>query len=265
MFVLSNEKDYFKFPELEDLGVKNFCTTSRLGNLSFSSNLEAPLVVEDLFRKIGVPSEHYFQIGADSVDQINIIDEKNIEIYSLFKSKKYTKINCDSVITNQSIPIVISPADCMVLVLVGENDSGILVGFVHLGFTGAILDLHLKTIRHMENDFNSKIKKAFVFPFISGEDYIKNKNDIRVEIAKSHDKKWDKFLVESGDFVNIFFGDKVLDDLAELNISYSDSNLNTFDQHSNGILFSNTYSKRNDLDPTLRFCVGFYINKPNLL
>lgn len=268
MVKIKIKNDLGIFTDLEDYGIKNFFTYSnkRWGNMSLLSNPKATLKYRKIFQLLNIKGEKFIRINTDGVDSIQLVHEKNLEVYSL-ASYDFINIFADSVITKESIPITISPGDCAVILITGidKNDARRFVILIHAGLSGTVLEIYSKAIKeaHTVYKFENKDLAAFIFPTISGKNYVKPINHKAVkrflEISDLGE-----YVLQNGDFYEINFCEKVINDLKKLGINnIQNSNIDTFKAHEEGLLYSYTYAKKLNKDLWSRFGIGVYVNKNN--
>jgi len=264
MISYSEKLKLYYFPELQDLGIENFCTTKYYGNLSFKTNPDHAQntinqIIENYYPQNSTNDNFFFVMGTEGVDQIDEITPQNLNMYKFLSSNKnFEKLTCDAIITDQKVWLIVSPADCMILVLVGRKNNNLIVAFVHLGFTSVILDLHKKVFDSLLIQ-GIEIIKAFSFPYISGKSYKRDPLDSKMANLKN-DISWTDFLIrdENGLF-EVHFGSRVINYLTEKGIEVVDSGLDTYTLAESNILYSHYYSNKKNVDVGSRFAVGVRI------
>lgn len=264
MISYSEKLKLYYFPELQNLGIENFCTTKHYGNLSFKTNPEnAKNTISDLVAKYNTHNNKnenfFFVMRTEGVDQIDEITSRNLNMYKFLSDNDgFKKLTCDAIITDQKVWLIVSPADCMILVLVGRKNNNLFVAFVHLGFTGVILDLHKKVLNSLVVQ-GVDVIKAFAFPYISGKSYKRDFADSKISILQN-DSSWKDFLVkDENGLVEVHFGSRVIHYLTQQGIEVVDSGLDTYTLAESNILYSHYYSNKKNIDVGSRFAVGIRI------
>lgn len=256
------------FPILAKLKVKNFFTFDNKvwGNMRYTENPSSLGKLEKAFNIINVKSREYICLISKHNDEIQIVNERNIEVYKIFNREEEIKgpieplvLYTDGIIAKLSIPIIIALADCIVLVMHGKdkNDNKPFLIILHLGVLGTYLSLYKKALRiaHLYYKFKNINLRCFLFPYIHGNNYLKEQYDDDLKIL--NENEWRRYLIESDNKIQVDFGTKIKDDLKKLNIKYIyDSELDTYEECKKGKLFSHTYLKEKRLDDTKRFAVG---------
>jgi copper oxidase (laccase) domain-containing protein len=264
MISYSEKLKLYYFPELQNLGIENFCTTKHYGNLSFKTNPEHAQntinqIIKNYYPQNSTNDNFFFVMGTEGVDQIDEVTSQNLAMYKFLSSNQnFEKLTCDAIITDQKVWLIVSPADCMILVLVGRKNNNLFVAFVHLGFTGVILDLHKKVLNSLVvQDVN--VIKAFAFPYISGKSYKRDFTDSKISILQN-DSSWKDFLVkDENGLVEVHFGSRVIHYLTQQGIEVVDSGLDTYTLAQSNTLYSHYYSNKNNIDLGSRFAVGIRI------
>lgn len=224
-----------------------------------------------LIRKLKIKQSSHkptiISMAAEQNTGITLIDKFSVKVYEKFNLREFDKLNvlrisCDAIITDQTVPILVTPADCMVITIFGrcKNTGKKFLITTHSGFTGSILDVTLNALNFAKTkysfDFNSL--EAYISPFIDGKQYTKQLDDPRVQMAFKKDKSlWEKYLIEQKvpkkqkdkNKVEVHFGTKVIDDLKSLKITVANSTHleDTYEGNKAGTLFSNKYLKDNSL------------------
>ncbi|MCS7317048.1 MAG: laccase domain-containing protein [Candidatus Dojkabacteria bacterium] len=261
-----NNKQYYYFPELENkFNVFNMCMTQKFGNINHSTNQQnANFIVSQILKEKSI-TDKYIIMSTEGNNQISIIDEQNYFAYLLNNTdeKNYIRLFCDCIIINHKIPVIVSPADCMIILVIGYNHkaNSFIKCLIHVGFVGSILNLHIKSINFLKRLYLCNAFEAFIFPYIFGEHYIKNVNDQRIKYALELDKNWRKYFVKTNsnsNLFNVYFANKVKDDLRKLGVDIYDSNLDTYTENQKGNLYSLTYLREHNMDTTQRFGILIY-------
>jgi len=256
------------FPMLSKLKVKNFFTFDNKvwGNMRYTENPSSLTRLNKAFKLVGIKSKKYICILSKHDSKVQFLNHRNLQVYGMFNREEEIKgsieplrLYIDGLITKLSFPIVIAPADCVVLVIYGKDskDRKKFIMVLHLGVSGTYLKLHEKALKqaHMYYKFKNKDLKAFLFPYIHGENYLKTREDDTCNILNK--KEWKKYLIEVKNKIEVDFGRKIKDDLEKFDIKcIYDSELDTYEECKKGKLFSHTYLKEKRLGDTKRFAIG---------
>lgn len=253
------------FKELTSNGVVNACTFSNTtwGNMRLGDN-NAPKKYDLLFNSLNLQHKHFAYLIPNHNDNVQILTKENITSYKYFnKFEKWNDenekripfvIETDAIVTTQSIPIVIAPADCYVLVINGVDDitGEKLIGMAHLGLNGTILNLQSKLIGTILWKYSVNVEEleAFLYPGISSEKYVKKFSDKFIGDLPSRDDWFDHTTKINDDEFIIDIESRIKNDLISLGLPDSkihSTDLDTHEEQGLGNLYSRTYQKENDL------------------
>jgi len=245
------------FSGLSELGVKNIftCDNKKWRNMSLLSNPRAIRKYERLFALTGIKHKEFIYIRPDHNDAIQVFTEENLLVYKLFNTvkKPYSNLKIlpiyiDGVITKEKIPIIISPADCLVLVLTAKDrkDKKRFMILVHAGMSGAYLNIHKKALKEAKSLYSFHVSdvEAYVFPYISERNYKKpSTNNNLLPFLKSFE--WKNFIKRKGKRISLAFGKKIESDLRRIGIiKIFSSGIDTYEAQKEGRLFSFVYQKK---------------------
>lgn len=256
---LSVKNGIASFDALDKFGIKNgFSYSSQIwGNMSLKvTDVEVDERIAKLHkfsRQIGVTHKNFAFMNVEHADTICHLTELSWELRSVM-SDNYgiILIHGDGIITKLNIPIIVTPADCAVLIVAGidENDSQKFILVAHAGLSSTILGIHKKIIEnaHKIYKFDNSDLIVCISPFIYGKNYVKNKR--KHKFAKYFtNAEWKKYVVQNGDNVEVHFGRKIISDLNAMGISQIyESGLDTYSEHLKSNLFSNTLSKQSKVE-----------------
>jgi copper oxidase (laccase) domain-containing protein len=261
------------FDHLSELGVTNFFTNSN----SYWGDMKrlSPGAVEhfqQIFNAKDIDATKILAMGAEHNDNIRVIDHQNYKVYWEMNAEKDSspamRLWCDSFITKESIPMIVSPADCCVIVITGidKADGKRFIALVHAGFIGALLNIVSKTVERIQSIYSCDRGdfRAFMFPYVNGDRFIKTPQDTRVILAQSL-PEWSDFLRDAESGISVSFGKKVERELEILGIPFETTGIDTFEANKNGYLYSESYLKSTNDDRTKRFGVGICLALPNSL
>lgn len=265
-FVLNKDTGVASFPRLTDSGVINGATTSHeaWGSMRvFDDGAEAKY--QRFFNVLSVPTSKFLYMAPDHNDNVQVVTAENLAIYEMLNtSNSFNDISridivTDAVITKESIPVVVTPADCVVACITGtdHHDGKRFVAVIHVGFTGALLGIVGKVLDIVQTKYSVDLSQcsAFVFPYIDGEHYQKPLKDKRVQMVINKEE-WRPYLDVSHEVVSVDFGGKVAADLKKRVGSVGISEMYTYHGHTQETLYSHTYAKEHDEDATSRFVVS---------
>lgn len=266
--LFNTQKKLCSFIRLSGDGVKNFFTydNKRWGNMSLISNPRALSKYERLFPLCNIKNREFIYLRPDHNDGLQHVTHKNLQVYRLFNAikKDYSNltvypIHIDGIITKEKIPFIITPADCLILVLtaIDRKDKKRFIILIHAGMSGAYLNIHKKALCYAKNiySFSTRDIEAFLFPSISEEHYKKPimNNDL-LPLLKM--QEWKRFIVKKGKVVHLAFTRKIEYDLYKMGIKriYS-SGIDTYEAQKEGKLFSHVYQKRRKPKKSMHFAV----------
>lgn len=269
--VVNNSLGMFK--ELNDLGITNFFTCS---NAEWGS-MKLPLArnfgkYQKIFHLLNIKSPNLVLLAPDHNDNVHVLTKENLIVYGLFNKDSaisgLIRISSDGIITKEKIPLVVTPADCVVVAICGVDlkDKRKFVILLHCGFTGTILQIVKKAIKtaHAYYDFCEKNLSAFVFPYIDGKHYVKElKNNQMFSYFKKEldGTRWKSFLKRENGHVEIDFGERLVADLTEIGIgNISSTGIDTYTAHEKGLLYSHVFAMEKRQDKGKRFAVGVSLN-----
>lgn len=267
--ITNNHLAYFQ--SLENLGIKNFFTFNnekwgnmRISDANFNQKFDE---ISDTFE---MSSHELIYLAAEQNNNVVILNESNLKIYRLFnksplsnEKRNIIALNTDSIITKLKIPVVITPADCAVIYIIGvdKKDNQKFMCFIHAGVFGTMLNIHTKVldIAHTFYDFENKDLNIFVTPAVAGENYRKDKSeDVRGLIFTDPD--WAEHVIDYEDKFGIKIITKIISDYTKAGVkNIEDSKMDSFTEASKGNLHSLTFYKSLGQE-SKNFIVGGVIN-----
>jgi len=143
------------------------------------------------------PNMHFIVANQTHSDNISVIKEKNRTWLS--DRAEHAIDNCDALITNQTdIMLTILTADCVPILLFDPKQN--VVAAIHAGWKGTEQQIALKTVKKMQEEFNSNPKDiiAGVAPSIGRCCYEVDWNVAQhfETIENAYDKKDEKYMLD---------------------------------------------------------------------
>jgi hypothetical protein len=143
------------------------------------------------------PNMHFIVANQTHSDNIVIIKEKHTTWLS--SQEEHAIENCDALISNQTdIMLTILTADCVPILLFDPKQK--VVAAIHAGWKGTQQQIALKTVKKMQEEFNTNPKDilAGVAPSIGRCCYEVDWNVAQhfENIENAYDKKADKYMLD---------------------------------------------------------------------
>lgn len=248
--ITTSDSKLTSFPKLTELGVKNFFTHDNNFwgpmNLSNGKALQNYKVILD---ELDISSREFLYLAAEHNDNVRLVTEENLRFYKLFNKSELASdfltpitLDGDSIVTKVTqIPLVITPADCSVILMTGldKKDNTRFIILTHVGIFGAILQIYKKNLdlAHIYYDFENSDLEIFFFPGISAQNFTKPKSDFRSYLLE--DSEWRDFTFDFGDRFGMDIEGKVSADLESYGVKHiTKTGLDTYEEDKNDKLFS---------------------------
>jgi len=268
------DKHFAYFPKLRELGIKNFCTWGNeyWGDMRVSNQAANKIKYHEILDFIKPELEKpIISLKAQQLDQIQIITKNNLHIIDrLLKNNiDYSQndiylfeVECDGILTKESIPLFKTVGDCSVIIITGidKKDNKRFAAFLHSGLNGTLLQIYRNALdlAHANYEFENEELDVFIYPYICQNHFSWRKEDFEKELEILDINQHFFELREDGKYY-IDYGQKIILDLISLGIKKENiikSDLCTYEEHGKGNLFSNRFQKVSGDSSNSRYLVG---------